>query len=83
MFHVKHLCYTRRMSKTPSPRQLLDFAIATEDNGLAALIIVTAGLDYLLLLQQQHTGEPLDIPARLSAISRIFDPQPAQVRVRA
>ena len=61
------------MKKRPSPSQLLDFALATGDNDLAALIITTASLDYLVLLQQK---QPLDIGARLSAISRLLEPQP-------
>ena len=67
--------------KKPTPRQILDFAIATEDNELAALVIVTGGIDYMLLLQQQ-SPEPLDIPALLNEMSRLFNPQPTPTPAR-
>jgi hypothetical protein len=70
------------MKKRPSARHLLDFAIATDDHDLAALIITTASLDYLVLLQQQQ-DEPLDIPAALSALSHIMDPQLTPVPARS
>ena len=87
MFHVKHPCYAVVMGKKRvTGRRLLEFALATDDSHLAAMVLMAGSLEFLV--EAQEAREVVSLQERFGQLCRFLvdpagaagEPVPAPLR---